>query len=324
MASKSSFLLKAILTIFIMYVETTASSDNHLKCNRWQKSCENYVNNCNQRPAENATTNTTDTPATTEPNTTSRTVTESGDTNTRQQYNWYQSQVWHSCCSVTAAANSATTGTATIPSGVYNINGLFGTFTQSQAYCDVDGGWTVIQKRLLNSTLSFNRTMDEYLDGFGTLESDFWYGLFKIRTLTAKARYELKITFTTTDGEVKTSTYDDFKVTGDEYTLSLGKHVTSENDDHMSQFIDKPFVSFGSTGMGKTCAETNLPNLLGGWWYTIGCLGDKGANLNGVFINNSAEQVAARLNINSSEMKIRPADCISRNLGNEAPVISVH
>lgn len=304
-----------------MHLERTiASSDTPLLCSKWQRSCENYVNNCNppvdsKLTAENSTNSTNDTPATTEPAATPATTTVSPRL---QQSNWYKSQVWHSCCSVAVTAmqqqqqQSSITGPAAPPSGVYSVNGLFGSFTQSQAYCDVDGGWTVIQKRFLNSTMSFNRTMDDYVDGFGDLESDFWYGLFKIQILTKKVKHELKITFTTTDGEVKTSNYAEFEVKGDDYTLSLGTHEGVDYD-YMSQFKDRPFVSFGSTdGPEKTCAETNLPNLLGGWWYTPRCLGDKGVNLNGVFVNDSADQLTKRLYIKSSEMKIRPINCISR------------
>ena len=44
------------------------------------------------------------------------------------------------------------------------------------------GGWTVIQQRK-NSNTSFNRTWQEYKDGFGDPATNHWVGLQKIRDI---------------------------------------------------------------------------------------------------------------------------------------------
>jgi hypothetical protein len=44
-------------------------------------------------------------------------------------------------------------------------------------------GWTVILRRLDSTTPSFNRSWQEYRNGFGCLNDSFWFGLQKIRHL---------------------------------------------------------------------------------------------------------------------------------------------
>ena len=53
---------------------------------------------------------------------------------------------------------------------------------KTYSYCDMEtdgGGWLVIQRRF-NGTVSFDRTMEEYENGFGDASSEFWYGLKNI------------------------------------------------------------------------------------------------------------------------------------------------
>jgi len=70
-------------------------------------------------------------------------------------------------------------------SGLYklNLNDGKGEFV---VFCDMSlqgGGWTVIQRRVDNTT-SFNRNKAEYEVGFGKFNANFWLGLEKIKRLT--------------------------------------------------------------------------------------------------------------------------------------------
>ncbi len=49
-------------------------------------------------------------------------------------------------------------------------------------------GWTVIQRRL-NGTVDFYRGWDDYKNGFGDLNTEFWLGNEKIHQLTNQGQY---------------------------------------------------------------------------------------------------------------------------------------
>ena len=59
------------------------------------------------------------------------------------------------------------------------------------AACDMtsDGGkWTVIQRRI-NGSVDFYLNWTDYVNGFGDLEGEFWYGLENIHCLTASVQH---------------------------------------------------------------------------------------------------------------------------------------
>ena len=52
--------------------------------------------------------------------------------------------------------------------------------------CDMEtdkGGWIVIQRRVPNGRVNFYRGWKDYEEGFGDLDSEFWYGLRNIHCL---------------------------------------------------------------------------------------------------------------------------------------------
>ena len=47
-------------------------------------------------------------------------------------------------------------------------------------YCDMNttnGGWTIVQRNRKDSKVNFDTTWAEYEEGFGDLNTEFWYGL---------------------------------------------------------------------------------------------------------------------------------------------------
>ncbi len=93
-------------------------------------------------------------------------------------------------------------------------------------FCDMEfsgGGWTLIQHRFDGST-SFNRTWDEYKNGFGKLIGEFWLGNDKIHLLTKAKNMSLRIEIEDFEGIKEYAHYDHFYVANEsqQYRLSIG------------------------------------------------------------------------------------------------------
>lgn len=286
-------LLKIAICVLILRSERTEARYNNF-CNRWKSSCDKYETHCNQDNSMNSTTNENSTNSTNSANSTS-------------ESDIYKIQIWPSCCKLAESTDFVAS------SGVYILQNPLGAFTITQAYCDLNtsnGGWTVIQRRVLNSTENFNRSWYEYVQGFGSLEGDFWYGLNKIQSLTSENIYELRVEFTTIEGETITAEYGSFSVEGEEFKLVLGEQTGGSND-ILRPFQENNFTTHDSNNSGAdqyNCAALDRSFLLSGWWYTSICLGDKGVNLNGKF-PKPADDTEFPWIINSTEMKIRPIGC---------------
>ena len=96
--------------------------------------------------------------------------------------------------------------------GVYSINpdGL-GSF---QVRCDMKtdgGGWTVIQRRH-DSSVNFYREWQDYKNGFGDLNGNFWLGLDKIHLLTKSGQNVLRVDLTDWTDDAAYAKYGSFSV----------------------------------------------------------------------------------------------------------------
>ena len=75
------------------------------------------------------------------------------------------------------------------------------------------GGWMVIQRRVPDGTVNFTRNWNDYENGFGDLEGEFWYGLRNIHYLTTRDDVELHIDMVREDDGTEFSwTYQTFRV----------------------------------------------------------------------------------------------------------------
>ncbi|XP_071818274.1 fibrinogen-like protein A isoform X2 [Apostichopus japonicus] len=182
-----------------------------------------------------------------------------------------------------------------------------------QASCDQEidgGGWTVIQRRL-DGSVNFTRNWEDYRDGFGFLNREFWIGNEKLSYLTNQKRYTLRIDIKNSTNHEMFLSYDDFS-TSDEwgkYQLTrLGNFTgnTDFNDDFMRIHLGMKFSTFDNNNIDKqdgNCTET----LRAGWWYN-GC---DDTNLNAEYhsINLRNRQMEDQdNNLRFTEMKISPTE----------------
>ena len=191
------------------------------------------------------------------------------------------------------------------------------TYTTLTARCDMEtdgGGWMVIQRRVANGNVNFTRDWCDYVTGFGDLNGEFWYGLDNIHYLTTRDDVELRIDMVMEDdGSELTWTYQTFTVAGanDKYTLTIGGGVGT-GVDRMNYHNGYQFSTYDNNNdqWSRNCAYF----FQGGWWYNA-CYH---ANLNGphdIPPNPSVSPTHARMkwddrDVSSSEMKIRPKQCI--------------
>jgi hypothetical protein len=151
------------------------------------------------------------------------------------------------------------------------------------AYCDLctNGyAWTVIQRRL-NGIMSFYRDWATYVNGFGSLEGEFWMGNKHIAGLTATQRFILRVELSLGNGNDRWAEFDDFKI-GDDRTnftlLSIGAY-TGNAGDSLDYHVGMKFSTLDSDNdlSSLNCALNTVSG--GGWWFRSCHM----SNLNGAY-----------------------------------------
>uniref|UniRef100_A0AAY4DM04 Fibrinogen C-terminal domain-containing protein n=1 Tax=Denticeps clupeoides TaxID=299321 RepID=A0AAY4DM04_9TELE len=149
-----------------------------------------------------------------------------------------------------------------------------------QAWCEhsrADGGWTVIQRRL-DGSVNFFRTWEQYKQGFGNLDGEYWLGLEHLYWLTAQASYKLRVAMEDWQGRQVFAEYDSFHLEpeSDWYRLRLGSY-RGDAGDSLSWHNNKAFTTLDRDrdAYSGNCAHYQK----GGWWYHM-CAH---SNLNGVW-----------------------------------------
>ena len=95
-------------------------------------------------------------------------------------------------------------------------------------FCDqttAGGGWTVFQKRIDGSE-NFYLYWNDYKDGFGDLNGEFWLGKDKIHRLTIDDNQMLRVDLEDFEGNTAYAEYGMFGVMNedDQYKLILGSY----------------------------------------------------------------------------------------------------
>ena len=174
-------------------------------------------------------------------------------------------------------------------SGVYSIDPGCG--RPFQVYCDMDGQWEVIQRRM-DGSVDFYRNWASYVDGFGDPDSEYWLGLKNIHCLTSRVECtELKVCLADFDGVKRFANYSFFSVgnAGTKYRLNVagyagtaGDALTGHNGTAFSTFDQDNDLNDGN------CAVI----FKGAWWYRS-C---HSSNLNGQYLSGSHTSYADGVN----------------------------
>ena len=168
-----------------------------------------------------------------------------------------------SCCETRSEEfKFSTKFNAISKSRVYNISNFCGDCGHwADGYCDATsggGGWLVIQRRIQKDSTDFHKKWDEYENGFGDLNQEFWYGLHPMHCLTNTGSWELRIDLTFTDGTKTYMHYKNFSVGSayHQYQLNLSGFVgVTPVDPFSAHKLDgQPFSTVDKLNYG-TCAR---------------------------------------------------------------------
>ena len=144
--------------------------------------------------------------------------------------------------------------------------------------CDMNGGWTVFQKRL-DGSVDFFRNWCNYREGFGNLEGEFWLGLETLHRITSEKNYMLRVELENFKGERRYAEYERFTIADgkQDYILALGTYNGNAGDG-LTKHSGLAFSTKDRDNdrWGDSCAETYK----GGWWYNE-C---HASNLNGLYL----------------------------------------
>ncbi len=169
-------------------------------------------------------------------------------------------------------------------SGLYKIN-LDDDMGEFVVFCEMGlqgGGWTVIQRRVDNTT-SFNRNRKDYNVGFGKFNSNFWLGLKKIKRLTDAATSELYIGMESflTSPQLAYAKYGSFSLGTDanDYPITITNYDASSTAG--DAFVDHNGEKFSTPDEDNDSHATqHCANVYSsGWWYH-NCLD---SHLNGIY-----------------------------------------
>ena len=188
--------------------------------------------------------------------------------------------------------------------------------------CDMDtdcGGWIVIQRR--NASLgivNFTKNWEDYENGFGDIDGEFWIGLKNIHEFTNQHDVDLQISVWNDTNTSITWNYPTFRVAGPEqkYQLTVSGGTGDGSRDAFAYNNRRYFTTYDrdNDSSGRNCGYDDQ----GGWWYSNCAF----ANLNGRHEMSGLPGLEGRIEqmliwnsgsghkvYTNSEMKIRGKNC---------------
>ncbi|XP_065368903.1 protein scabrous [Calliphora vicina] len=200
---------------------------------------------------------------------------------------------------------SEVTPTATTGSNV-NGGGLYLIAPSAErrplmAHCSADG-WTTIQRRY-DGSADFNRSWEDYANGFGSPAGEFWMGNEQLHHLTLNNCTRLRVVMQDIYDNVWLADYTQFYISSrsDGYRLHIGGYSGNASD-----ALDyQQGMQFSAIDVDRDISQTHCAaNYEGGWWFSH-C---QHANLNGRYNLGLTWFDAARnewIAVKSSQMMVK-------------------
>jgi len=175
----------------------------------------------------------------------------------------------------------------TSSSAVYRIYENRNDYVGVQVYCDMEtdgGGWIVFQNRFDGSE-DFFRGWDDYVQGFGNMNGEFWQGLEVTHRLTSVGEFTLRIDMSDFDNQTVYALYDNFSIgSGKGYILSAGTYTGTAGGSALYPGQKFTTKDFDQDTWSNNCAS----KFHGAWWYPA-C---HSANLNGKYLRGTTTEYA--------------------------------
>jgi hypothetical protein len=105
------------------------------------------------------------------------------------------------------------------------------------------GGWTVFQRRQ-DASVDFYRGWQEYKDGFGDLNGNFWIGLEKIHRLTKSGQNILRVDLTDFTNDTAYAQYGNFVLDSESEFYKLKVDTFSGKYDHQRNNLMPQFNNY--------------------------------------------------------------------------------
>ena len=182
-----------------------------------------------------------------------------------------------------------------------------------------NGGWLVIQRRVAGGTEDFYRVWNDYEEGFGDLEGEFWYGLKNIHCLTDRESMELRFDLEDEEGNKVTRTYQEFRVEGPEnkYRLHIGGGDTPAGANDFMAGLNNIYFSTKDRDNDIWSGHCARDLHKGAWWYS-NCAQ---SNPNGahdstarmgyrIYARPESPAGSGSIYYPNYEIKIRPKSCV--------------
>ena len=155
--------------------------------------------------------------------------------------------------------------------GVYSVS-LPGSQSRS-AYCYMEGeggGWMAFQRRFDGSVDFHTKLWDDYKNGFGTGEGEYWLGNDMLHKITSSGSYDLYVIAKSFDGQIQVKRFKGFTIGSEEAKYVIRYQSVYPGYSHYDLFTALQGDSFTTIDRDNdkkptsNCAADSYPS---GWWF---------------------------------------------------------